>query len=178
MRSDFDDQFFAMLRSDFSTRVCKKDSIFRWKLRSLKPSFHLLTILIIRHIIPIKRIMLHFRPRRIQHPSKHKLNILNHVTSHFNMSHIRRMVLGCDIIMLHNSRRIEIMHKRLEILVFLVGGGTSCVGYRVIDYRVVEVGGGVEVLIDAIDLGTPAASLFVGVADGAESFPKGLGMVN
>jgi hypothetical protein len=116
--------------------------------------------------------MLYLRPRSIQHPPKQQLNILNHMARNLNMPHIRRMILRADIIMLHYPRRIEVVNERLQILVFAAGGGLGGVGYGVVDDRGGEVFGGVEVLVDAVDLGVIAGALLVGVANGAEAFPE------
>lgn len=84
--------------------------------------------------------MLHLRAHSIQHPPKHELNILNHIARDLNMPHIRRMIQRANTILLHQTRSIEIVDKRLQILVYAVGGGLV-VSDGVVDGGVREVFG-------------------------------------
>ena len=93
--------------------------------------------------------MLHLRARRAEHPTEVQLDVLQQVTRQLDVSHVGRVVLRADVVVLHDAGGVEVVHEVLA--------------------RVVP---GAEVLVDALDLGDEAAALRVGVAHRAEAFPQ------
>lgn len=89
-------------------------------------------------IIPIQRPTLHLRPSRTEYPIKLQLHVLEQVTRYLYMANISRMVQGPDIIMLENTRGVEVMHithiREVVVHVLDLGEEASalgvCVSYR------------------------------------------------
>ncbi len=79
---------------------------------SRRPVVNKLPSLIPNLVIPVQRLMLDLRPRRRELPSKSILDILHHVTSKFDIPHIRGMPLRTDIIMLKDTGGVEVIDKR------------------------------------------------------------------
>lgn len=103
---------------------------------------------------PIKRLMLHLRPRLPKLPPKHQLHIHHKLARQLNLAHVRRMILGSDIVVLQNARGVEVVY---------VAGRTFPSGVE----RAV-----VEMPHHALDVRRESAVLRVRGADGAEAAPE------
>ena len=101
-------------------------------------------------VIPVKRIVLHLWPSRLENPSKLELDILQQVTRELDMPYVRGMILRPDVVVLQDARRIEVVHK--------------------VRVRVVAT---VEIPVHILDLRDEATALLEGVAHRAEAFPEG-----
>lgn len=95
--------------------------------------------LIILLIIPVKRATLHLGPRGPKRPAKSILDILFQMARQFDVSDVRWVVLGPDVVVLQDPCCVEVVD---EVCV--------CVGFEVRD--------------DGLDLGDEGAALGEGVA--------------
>ena len=57
--------------------------------------------------------MLNFRPCSVEDPVEFQFDILDQIAAKFNVSDIRRMVLGSDVVVLHQSGGVEVGDKGL-----------------------------------------------------------------
>ena len=94
------------------------------------------------------------------------------MASHFNVSRVCWVPFWAVIIVLHNTRGVEVVYEWGGGLVASVG----LVLYRVVENRVGEVFTRVKVFVDFLYFRDEEGSLTVGVPIGAESSDKGLGV--
>lgn len=67
--------------------------------------------------------MLHLRPCGVQHPTEHQLDVLHQMARQLDMSNVCGMVQRTDVIVLQDTRGVEVIDERLN-----GGGGRSAVG--------------------------------------------------
>lgn len=96
--------------------------------------------------------MLHLRPRRPELIPKLQLHILLQMARDLDMPYVRRMPLGRDIVVLEDTRRVEVVDE------FVLWAGRE---------------GGV-VLVYLVDFGDEGPVFGVCVAGGVEAVPEGL----
>lgn len=110
------------------------------------------------------------RPSSIKLPPKSHPDELLQMTGDLDSSHIRRMPLWADIIVLHDARGVEVVHERLGPL-----AGLRCLlGHSVVYDRVSEVVVRAEPLVHLVDFVDETLGRVgeVGVAGLVESEPE------
>lgn len=96
--------------------------------------------------------MLDLRSRLLENPAKRQLDVLHQVTGKLDVPNVGRMVQRPNIIVLQDTRRVEVVHKPLA---------TALVQAAV-----------VEVSDNVLDLLEEAGALLECIANGTEARPQ------